>query len=315
MELAIIDGEKEKQKNEEEIMQQLLKLLTDAKLEPLKELINKNFKYKFIIPLRRSNNKNIEQLYKNDYKELPKESINLLNQSYRTIKNVHRLIKNKSLVDSNTLTRSAFENLIMGMMIYFDSNVYTEFKQLGLKDEERTYTKQQKLRNMFRKKLKDIDKIMFEDISNRQIQKMLDEYYDKLCLFTHSTLIVNEMVEVHLNDDEDFFLIISKQNIYFLEILLNCCLRYITKDKNDSIRYDYLFVIWMISISNIDKEKYTPEYLSKYNKLLYEDINKEYLDKNNKDIKLLQKEMQKLEEIIKNNPVAVIELLKNILYK
>ena len=69
-----------------------------------------------------------------------------------TIKNVHKLIKNKSLVDSNTLIRSAFENLIMGMMIYFDQNVYDEFKKLGLKEEERVFTKQQKLRNMFKAK-------------------------------------------------------------------------------------------------------------------------------------------------------------------
>lgn len=106
-----------------------------------------------------------------------------------TINNVHKLIKNSSLVDSNTLIRSAFENLIMAMMIYLDSNVYKEFRKLGLKDKERVYTKQQKLRNLFKSKLKIIDKDMFGCISNRQIQKMLDEYYDKLCLFTHSTLL------------------------------------------------------------------------------------------------------------------------------
>ena len=72
---------------------------------------------------------------------MPKESCNLLNQSYTTIKNVQKLIRNKSLVDSNTLIRSAFENLIMRIMIYLDSNVYEEFKKLGLKDEERIFTK------------------------------------------------------------------------------------------------------------------------------------------------------------------------------
>ena len=64
------------------------------------------------------------------------------------------MIKCNCLVDSNTLLRSAFENLIMGMMIYLDSNVYEEFKKLGMNDEERVYTKQQKLRNLFKAKLK-----------------------------------------------------------------------------------------------------------------------------------------------------------------
>ena len=230
-----------------------------------------------------------------------------------TIKNVQKLIKGNNLVDSNTLIRSAFENLIMGMMIYLDSNVFEEFKQLGLKDEERVYTKQQKLRNMFKAKLKTVDKDMFGDISNRQIQKMLDEYYDKLCLFTHSTLIVNAMVEGALNNDEDLFLIIAKQNMYFLEILLNCCLKYITRDTNDLIRYDYMFVGWYILISDIDREKYTKEYLSKYSGLMYEEINEDYLNKSNNDMKLLQGEIQKLEKIIKENPVAVIEFLESFL--
>ena len=175
----------------------------------------------------------------------------------------------------------------MSMMIYLDSNVYEEFKNLGLKDEEKFYTKQQKLRNLFKSKLKIIDKDMFGDISNRQIQKMLDEYYDKLYLFTHSSLIVNEMVEGTLNNDEDLFLIIAKQNMYFLEVLLNCCLKYITKDSSDSIRYNYMFVEWYILISDIDRKKYTKEYLSKYSGLLYEERNEDYLNKINKDMKLL----------------------------
>ena len=201
----------------------------------------------------------------------------------------------------------------MGMMIYLDSNVYEEFKKLGLKGNERVYTKQQKLRNLFKAKLKIIDKDMFGNMSNRQIQKLLDEYYDKLCLFTHSTLIVNAMVEGTLNNDEDLFLIIAKQNMYFIEVLLNCCLKYITKDTNDLIRYDYMFVGWYILISDIDREKYTKEYLSKYSGLMYEEINEDYLNKSNNDMKLLQEEMHKLEKVIKENPFAVIDFLESFL--
>ena len=299
--------------NRDEKLYKLMEFLTKDRLIELKEIIRKRCKSKCIVPLRQNTNKNIKKLYLLNEDDFPKESSNLLNQSYMTIKNVQKLIRSNSLVDSNTLIRSAFENLIMGMMIYLDSNVYEEFKKLGLKDDERVYTKQQKLRNMFRSKLKIIDKDMFEDVSNRQIQKMLDEYYDKLCLFTHSTLIVNEMVEGTLNSDEDLFLIIAKQNMYFLEILLNCCLKYITKDNSDSIRYDYMFVGWYILISDIDREKYTKEYLGKYSGLLYKEINKDYLNKSNNDLKLLQEEMKKLDKVIKENPIAILEFLENFL--
>ena len=299
--------------NREEKLYQLMEFLTKDRLLELREIFRKRCKSKYIVPLRKNISTNIKKIYSLNDDNFPKESRNLLNQSYMTIKNVSKLIKCNCLVDSNTLLRSAFENLIMGMMIYLDSNVYEEFKKIGMKDEEKVYTKQQKLRNLFKAKLKIIDKELFGDVSNRQIKKMLDEYYDKLCLFTHSTLIVNEMVEVTLNNDEELFLIIVKQNMCFLEILLNSCLKYITKDKSNSIRYGYMFVDWYILISDINKEKYTKEYLSKYRGLLYENINEEYLNQSNEDLKLLQEEMKKLEYVIKENPFAIIKFLESFL--
>lgn len=298
--------------NREENVKSLLEFTDKGKLNELKDKVKKKCRYKCIIPLRKNNRENLEKLYNNKNDKLPIESVNLLNQVYITIKNIHKLIKNKSLVDSNTLIRSAFENLVMGMMIYFDKDVYSEFKKLGLKEEERNYTKQQKLRNMFKSKLKIIDMEIFGDISNRKLQEMLDEYYEKLCLFTHSTLIVNEMVEVSLNSDEDFFLVISKQNVNFLEILLNCCLKYLSNDKKNNIRYEYLFISWIIFFDDLDKQKYNKEYLNKYKTLLYEEINQEYLNKNNKKIDLLKSEAKELENLIKNNPNVIIELLENL---
>lgn len=298
--------------NREENMKSLLEFTDKGKLNELKDKVKKKCRYKCIIPLRKNNRENLEKLYNNKNDKLPIESVNLLNQVYITIKNIHKLIKNKSLVDSNTLIRSAFENLVMGMMIYFDKDVYSELKKLGLKEEERNYTKQQKLRNMFKSKLKIIDMEIFGDISNRKLQEMLDEYYEKLCLFTHSTLIVNEMVEVSLNSDEDFFLVISKQNVNFLEILLNCCLKYLSNDKKNNIRYEYLFISWIIFFDDLDKQKYNKEYLNKYKTLLYEEINQEYLNKNNKKIDLLKSEAKELENLIKNNPNVIIELLENL---
>lgn len=298
-------------KNIEERLNKLIKLMQE---DSLKQFFIKCFKRKFVAPLRNNTSRNVKKLYLIKDDKLPRESCNLLNQSYMTIKNVHKLVKCNCLVDSNALIRSAFENLIMGMMIYLDSNVYEKFKKLGLKDEDRCYTKQQKLRNLFKNQLKVINKDMFENMSNRQIQKMLDEFYNKLCFFTHSTLIVNGMVEVILNEDEELFLVIVKQNMYFLEILLNCCLIYITKNTDNQFKYEYWFIGWMILILSINRKKYTQEYLSKYNGLLYEDVNMDFIFQSNKDLKLLQKEIENLNEVIKENPSALIQLIEGFIY-
>lgn len=296
--------------NAEERLNKLIKLMHE---DPLKQFFIKCFRRKCVTPLRKNISRDVKKLYLIKDDKLSRESCNLLNQSYMTIKNVQKLVKCNCLVDSNTLIRSAFENLIMGMMIYLDSNVYEEFKKLGLKDEDRCYTKQQKLRNLFKNQLKVINKDMFDGMSNRQIQKMLDDFYNNLCLFTHSTLIVNGMVEVILNEDEELFLVIVKQNMYFLEILLNCCLKYITKNAGNQFKYEYWFIGWMILIFGMDRTKYTQEYLSKYNGLLYEDVNTDFIFQSNKDLKLLQKEIENLDEVIKENPSVFVQLIENLL--
>ena len=326
-----------KGEKQDELIRKMLEYLTKDKIKELKKIVKEKTQSEFVIPLRNNNKEIIEELYNSTNKELPRESINLLNQAYMTIKNVHELIKNKCLVDSNVLLRSAFENIEMGMMIYFDQNVYDEFKKLGLKDSNdvyikllgieihskkitkerkkniREYTKIQRLTKNFGLKLKEINNEFFGDLSNTTTKNLLLEYYDKLCLFTHSTLVVNQMVEVVLNGDEDFFLVIAKQNVYFLEILLNLCLKHIIKENTISWKFEYMFFSWLILINDIDKEKYTPEYLSKYKGLLYEDINREYLDKNNNDMKNIQELMKEIERAIWENPVGVIELLEMFL--
>ena len=62
---------------------------------------------------------------------------------------------------------------------------------------------------------------------------------------------------------------------------------------------------------DLDKQKYNKEYFSKYKTLLYEQINQEYLNKNNKKINLLNSEAKELEDLIKNNPNVIIEILEN----
>ena len=179
---------------DEQIMQ-LVYLLQKDKLVELKELARKKCKTKFIMVMRKYINKFFKDL-ENDKEFKRPETVNLLNQTRKTLKNVHKFIKNKEVVDANSLLRSAFENLIMGMMINESEDTYKEFINLSIDDTTRKLTKQQKLRNDFRKVLRKLDGDLFVEMSNKNLKDLLDEFYDKMCLFTHSTIVVNAMIEI-----------------------------------------------------------------------------------------------------------------------
>jgi hypothetical protein len=295
----------------EEQMKQLMKILTEKDLNALELKLDKAVKNNFLFPLQKSNITNIELLYKDSTIRI--ETINLLNQSLKSISNIHYLIENKSLVDANVLLRACFENIIMAMMIYFDENTYNEFKILGLTEEKREYTSLSKLRNNFKKKLKIISPELFNDFNNRKIGHLLKEFYDKLCLYTHSTVVVNAMVEVSLNNDEDLFISIIKINLYLLEILIYVCLKYLSKDNENKIDFTYAIFGMFLMLSRIDKDKYSEDYLKKYNDLLYPEINSEYFKINSQDIKEIQKMAKEINSKIEDNPIGVISILTKLL--
>ena len=292
-------------------LRQLLYLLQKDKLVELKELARKKCKTKFVMVMRKYINKFFKDLENNKEFKRP-ETINLLNQTRKTLKNVHKFIKSKEVVDANSLLRSAFENLIMGMMINESENTYKEFINLSIDDTTRQYTKPQKLRNDFRKVLRKLDGDLFIEMSNRNLKDMLDEFYDKMCLFTHSTILVNAMIEIEKDDDLGIYVIALKQNTYFVEILLYLCLKYLCNYKKDPIDITYVVLGWYVLISDVPKEKVTPEKMEKLNKLLYADFNKEYLEKNKENVDFLTEEAKKLQENIQKNPTGFVELLTKL---
>ncbi|MCI5701182.1 MAG: hypothetical protein MR266_00180 [Erysipelotrichaceae bacterium] len=295
---------------DDQIMQ-LVYLLQKDKLVELKELARKKCKTKFVMVMRRYINKFFKDL-ENDKEFKRPETINLLNQTRKTLKNVHKFINSKEVVDANSLLRSAFENLIMGMMINESENTYKEFINLSIDDTTRQYTKPQKLRNDFRKVLRKLDGDLFIEMSNRNLKDMLDEFYDKMCLFTHSSIVVNAMIEIEKDDDLDIYVIALKQNTYFVEMLLYLCLKYLCNYKKDLIDITYVVLGWYVLISDVPKEKVTPEKMEKLNKLLYADFNKEYLEKNKENVDFLTEEANKLQEDIQKNPTGFVELLTKL---
>lgn len=295
---------------DDQIMQ-LVYLLQKGKLVDLKELARKKCKTKFVMVMIRYINKFFKDLENNKEFKRP-ETINLLNQTRKTLKNVHKFINSKEVVDANSLLRSAFENLIMGMMINESENTYKEFINLSIDDTTRQYTKPQKLRNDFRKVLRKLDGDLFIEMSNRNLKDMLDEFYDKMCLFTHSSIVINAMFEIEKDDDLDIYFIALKQNTYFVEILLYLCLKYLCNYKKDPIDITYIVLGWYVLISDVPKEKVTPEKMEKLNKLLYADFNKEYLEKNKENVDFLTEEANKLQEDIQKNPTGFVELLTKL---
>ena len=290
----------------------LLKLATQEDIDKLKIAVRKKVTNNFIRPLRSQNRRYIKLLYEKDY-YIPRESINLINQSYITLKNVDKLIKNKSLVDSNVLIRSSLEYFMMGVVISIDKNTYEEYKKIDIEDKDRKYTKIQTLINAFRKEFIKINSSLFLGISNTKLKKYFNEFYDKLCLFTHGSLIINQMVEGKINDDEDFFLVIAKQNMFFLELLFNHYLKYLTKGNFKSIDEKYILTGYILLFLNLDSNKYTSEYLQKYKNLLYIEINRDYIEKNNNEINEIQNEISEINNIIEKNPIKFIEIVKEIL--
>lgn len=295
----------------EEKFNEFVNLLAKENLNELKEIARNKAKRRFVRVLRAHNSKFINNLYCN--KSIKKETINLLNQTNMSLKNVHKLIKNNSIVDANTILRSCFENLIMGMMIFYDENVYNEFINLSIDDKTRVFTKPQKLRNDFRKVLRLVDKDFFNDFSNKQLKDMLDEFYDKLCFFTHSTLIVNAMVELSKENRTSLYVFALKQNAYFVELLLYLCLKYLDKSTNEPIDINYIVLGWFVIISDINKEDITNESVDMIKELLYVDINVNYLDKNKDIVEFATDELKQLQEFINSNPIGVINVLKELM--
>lgn len=265
-------------------------------------------------PLRRTNKKYLKKL--NQYNSnIAIETINLLHQSNNTISNVNKLLKRGEIVDSATLMRSSMEKIMMAMMIYFDKdNTYEEFKNLKLCGKTDN-TRPTKVLENFKFKIKEINPFVFNDFEDEDLSTLLDEMYEKLCLYTHSSIVVSMMIEVNKNNDEDLFIAFFYQMVDFLELLLYCCLKYLCKDEKDHVDIICLSLGWMLNFARINKDKLSPEYLNKYKEYLYWDINSHFNDKYNDILEKIKIDSKELNEDINNNKEKINEYFTNLLIK
>lgn len=267
----------------------------------IEQLVENNF----IKPMRKYIKKYLKNISVND--SISIETINLLQQANNTINNVYKLLRKKDLVDSATLMRSCMEKIMMSMMIYFDSkNTFEEFKDLE-KCGKTNNTRPTAILKNFKFKLKEVNSILFEEFEDDKLQLLLEETYEKLCLYTHSSIVVSMMIEVNRNKDEDLFILYFYQIAYFLEILIYCSLKYLVNDKEDHIDVFCIFMGFVLLCSKVDKNKLTEDYTNKYKEYLHWEINEHFSDKYKAildemyiNLLNLQQEINENQDIIQN---------------
>ena len=85
------------------------------------------------------------------------------------------------------------------------------------------------------------------------------------------------------------------------------------KSTNESIDINYIVLGWFIIMLDINKEDITNESIEMIKKILYIDINVDYLDKNKNIAELAIDELKELQDYTKSNPLGVINILKELM--
>lgn len=267
-------------------------------------------KTNFVKPMRRYIKKYLKNLSVTE--DVSIETINLLQQANNTINNVYKLLRKKDLVDSATLMRSCMEKIMMAMMIFFDpTETFEEFKNLEKCGKSKN-TRPTAILNNFKYKLKEINPVLFEEFEDDELQSLLEETYEKLCLYTHSSIVVSMMIEVNKNNDEDLFALYFYLIAYFLEILIYSSLIYLTNDNKDHIDVFCIFMGFTLLCSRVDKNKLTEDYTNKYKDYLHWKINEHFTDKYKDEVEKLKNDWSNLQQEINENKEVVGNYIMNL---
>lgn len=267
-------------------------------------------KTNFVKPMRRYIKKYLKNLSVTENVSI--ETINLLQQANNTINNVYKLLRKKDLVDSATLMRSCMEKIMMAMMIFFDpTETFEEFKNLEKCGKSKN-TRPTAILNNFKSKLKEINPVLFEEFEDDELQSLLEETYEKLCLYTHSSIVVSMMIEVNKNNDEDLFALYFYLIAYFLEILIYSSLIYLTNDNKDHIDAFCIFMGFTLLCSRVDKNKLTEDYTNKYKDYLHWEINEHFTDKYKNEVEKLKNDWSNLQQEINENKEVVGNYIMNL---
>ena len=197
--------------------------------------IDRTITTKFIEPLEKSCKNSVKRLKTAKVKHI--ESIRLINQAYKTIKNSEKNLNNYNFVDSYTLLRASLEYIVMSYMIEVEENTYNEFLILSNNDIklERKYTVINTVLQKFGKRLNKISNNLFTDTTVKQREKIMVDLYDILCKYTHASIVVSTFNEIEDKNERKVVKLILSYNLYLIKLILLDCLKFFNNDDKEYI--------------------------------------------------------------------------------
>lgn len=197
--------------------------------------IDRTITTKFIEPLEKSCKNSVKRLKTAKVKHI--ESIRLITQAYKTIKNSEKNLNNYNFVDSYTLLRASLEYIVMSYMIEVEEKTYNEFLILSNNDIklERKYTVINTLIQKFGKRLNKISNNLFTDTTVKQREKIMVDLYDILCKYTHASIVVSTFNEIEDKNERKVVKLILSYNLYLIKLILLDCLKFFNNDNKEYI--------------------------------------------------------------------------------
>lgn len=197
--------------------------------------IDRTITIKFIEPLEKSCKNGVERLKTAKVEHI--ESIRLINQAYKTIKNSEKNLNKYNYVDSYTLLRASLEYIVMSYMIEVEEKTYNEFLILSNNDIhlKRKFTVPNTLLKKFGKRLNKISNNLFTDTTVKQREKIMVDLYDILCKYTHASIVVSTFNEIEDKNEQKVVKLILSYNLYLIKLILLDCLRFFNNDDKEYI--------------------------------------------------------------------------------
>ena len=197
--------------------------------------IDRTITIKFIEPLEKSCKNSVKRIKTAKVKHI--ESIRLINQAYKTIKNSEKNLNNYNFVDSYTLLRASLEYIVMSYMIEVEEKTYNEFLILSNNDIQlkRKFTVPNTLLKKFGKRLNKISNNLFTDTTVKQREKIMVDLYDILCKYTHASIVVSTFNEIEDKNEQKVVKLILSYNLYLIKLILLDCLRFFNNDDKEYI--------------------------------------------------------------------------------
>lgn len=240
--------------------------------------IDRTITTKFIEPLEKNCKNSVKRLKTAKVKHI--ESIRLINQAYKTIKNSEKNLNKYNFVDSYTLLRASLEYIVMSYMIEVEEKTYNEFLILSNNDIQlkRKFTVPNTLLKKFGKRLNKISNNLFTDTTVKQREKIMVDLYDILCKYTHASIVVSTFNDIEDKNERKVVKLILSYNLYLIKLILLDCLKFFNNGDKEyidektiglSLFLSIIKLVNLIQANNIKFDKIKPFFY-------YDTINSEF---------------------------------------